>query len=80
MCERTLSDHTGTIRGLCECEGKVVSCSEDCTIKVWNPDGWSLVRTLTGHSESVNCLCVCMGRLVSAGDDGAIKLWSSVTW
>ena len=48
---RTLSDHTGAIRGLCVCNDKVVSCSDDGTIKVWSPGSWTCVRSMDGHGD-----------------------------
>lgn len=81
QCVRTISDHTGAIRSLTVCNNKVVSCSDEGTIKVWTPGSWTCVRSMEGcHDGAVNALISCRGRLASAGDDGTIKLWGASTW
>jgi hypothetical protein len=76
-CVRTLSDHAGSVRGLCVCNGKVVSCSDDGSIMVWSPGTWTCCRSMEGHDGAVNVVVECRGRLASAGDDGVIKLWGT---
>ena len=67
-------------RGLCICNGKVVSCSDDGAIMVWSPGTWTCARSMEGHDGAVNAVVECRGRLASAGDDGVIKLWGIGSW
>ena len=67
-------------RGLCVCNGKVVSCSDDGSIMVWSPGTWTCARSMEGHDGAANAVVECRGRLASAGDDGVIKLWGIGSW
>jgi WD40 repeat protein len=58
---RTLSDHTGSIRGLCICNDKLVSCSDDGVINVWTPGTWTCARTLNHDDGAVNAVVNCRG-------------------
>lgn len=68
------------------CDSRLISGSDDCQIKVWNPKNWTLIRTLKDHNDVINALCECPSSdnsrclLASAGDDGSIKLWNTSTW
>ncbi|CAM9599703.1 unnamed protein product [Discosporangium mesarthrocarpum] len=81
-CDRTLSDHAGTIRcfEILDDSQWLLSGSDDGSIKVWNTETWGLVRTLDDHSDAVNAIEECAGRVASGSDDGTIKLWNTSTW
>jgi predicted NACHT family NTPase len=52
------------------------SISQDCIIKVWNPDTRASHDTLQGHAKPVTALAALSdGRLASGSEDGTIKLW-----
>jgi len=56
---------------------RIVSGSEDNTIKVWDAESAQLALTLRGHSHSVSCVALsCDGkRMVSGSGDKTIKVW-----
>uniref|UniRef100_A0A8B9GPX4 Coronin n=1 Tax=Astyanax mexicanus TaxID=7994 RepID=A0A8B9GPX4_ASTMX len=64
----------------------LASCSEDCTVRIWEiPDGGirrnmtEALMVLTGHSRRVGLIewhPTCSGILYSAGYDGKIILWN----
>jgi WD40 repeat protein len=55
---------------------KLISCSEDKTIRVWNLNSGSCMRTLAGHADSVFCLQTLEnGEIASISFDKTIKLW-----
>ena len=60
---------------------KIVSGSNDKTVKVWKKTGnwWSCEQTLTGHSSHVHCLEAIGDSVVSASVDGVVKLWNLST-
>lgn len=55
---------------------KLISCSEDKTIRVWNLNSGACIRTLAGHADSVFCLqTLDNGEIASISFDKTIKLW-----
>ena len=55
---------------------RLVSGSDDKTIKIWNVEDGTVKRTLTGHTHYVNALKgLDNGDLVSGSEDGTIKIW-----
>jgi len=73
----TLSGHSSTVRALALLpDGRVISGSDDNTLKLWDLKSQSCVATLTGHSGSVNALTLLPdGRVVSSSGDNTLKLW-----
>lgn len=59
----------------------IVSCSKDCTIKIWNLDVdgndnlGSVRRTLEGHHAAVNAVYLHRNLVASASGDCTVKLW-----
>eukprot|EP00744_Colponema_vietnamica_P027050 GILI01040381.1.p1 GENE.GILI01040381.1~~GILI01040381.1.p1 ORF type:complete len:257 (+),score=-2.50 GILI01040381.1:79-771(+) len=57
--------------------GKMVSCSHDCTLKLWNTNSGVCERTLGGRSLEVLCVVLLAdGRVASGSDDTQIKIWN----
>jgi E3 ubiquitin-protein ligase TRAF7 len=56
---------------------KLISGSDDNTIKVWNTDTWACERTLEGHTGTVNSLVRHGDKLISGSADSTIKVWGS---
>ena len=81
-CATTLTGHTNNVYSVCQlADGRIVSGSEDKSIKVWdlssNGGVGSCVLTLTGHTGYVYSVCqLADGRIVSGSDDKSIKVWS----
>lgn len=59
---------------------KIVSCSDDCTIKIWDKTEQTLLTTLEGHTQEVKCLSYYPSPriLASGGHDAAIKIWKPI--
>ena len=74
---RTLSGHGGGVNALALTgDGRVVSGSDDGTVKVWDLNSGHEERTLSGHGGGVNALALTGdGRVVSGSDDGTVKVW-----
>ena len=60
-------------------EGKLISSSDDSTIRVWELETRGLDATLTGHGGRVCALLVHGKRLFSARD-GSMRAWAVGTW
>ncbi|KAI9001629.1 WD40-repeat-containing domain protein [Gaertneriomyces semiglobifer] len=75
---RVMKGHAAPVLDVRFCEidgeGVIVSCSKDCTIKVWNFQG-QLLETLYGHVAAVNAIHLSGRHLVSASGDCTIKVW-----
>jgi WD40 repeat protein len=63
----------------------VATCSDDATIKIWNPSSnWTLIQTYSNHKSYVYGLEWINEDTIASGgayfnDDGTIHLWSIIT-
>ena len=73
--------HSNEIQSICEINGnKLVSCSTDYTIKIWNisQKDLSCIKTLTSHTGSVyKVIPLTQNRFASCSGDKSIKIWNS---
>lgn len=80
---RTLEGHSEAIFmiAITTDNTKIVSGSDDKTIKVWDIDTGELLQTLEGHSARVMSLAVTPDntKIVSGSADNTIKVWQIVT-
>ena len=61
-------------------KSKLISCSVDCKIKIWNLEIFECIKLLEGHSDVVNYLELTLdGNLLSCSVDMTIKLWQTET-
>jgi hypothetical protein len=63
-------------------DGKhIVTASDDCTARVWNPSSGKLEATLEGHLMRVNHAAYSSDgkHIVTASDDGSARVWNSST-
>jgi WD40 repeat protein len=81
--------HTGSVKSVSVYRNRIVSCSTDHTIKIWEPehqqpDTYRCVHTLgvinnenpeLGHTSWVNSVTVYGDRIVSGSNDSTIKIW-----
>jgi WD40 repeat protein len=60
---------------------RIVSASDDSTVKVWDAASGREIATLTGHGDRVNaCAFSADGlRIVSASDDSTVKVWDAAS-
>jgi hypothetical protein len=57
-------------------DGRLISGSQDETLKIWDVASQQCLATFTGHTHVVNCLTVLPdGRLVSGSHDKTLKIW-----
>jgi hypothetical protein len=78
ICEQTLTGHSNDVLCVVQlADGRVVSGSEDKTLKVWNVNTGVCEMTLEGHRDGVSCLIqLADGRVVSGSDDSTLKVWN----
>lgn len=70
-----LVGHASGVLDVCLDTTRIVTCSKDATIKVWDRATGALIRTLVGHRGPVNAIQIRGNLLVSASGDGGAKLW-----
>ncbi|KPA10419.1 hypothetical protein MHK_009379 [Candidatus Magnetomorum sp. HK-1] len=60
---------------------RIVSGSDDNTVKIWNAETGKLIRSLTGHSSSVRSVSFSPDgrRIVSGSSDKTVKIWDAET-
>ncbi|XP_037774868.1 WD repeat-containing protein 5B-like [Penaeus monodon] len=67
--------HTGVIRCLAADPWRIVSASDDKTIKVWDRETLRRLVTLRNHTDGVTCLAFNDHVIVSGSYDKTVKLW-----
>jgi WD40 repeat protein len=81
--EMELEGHTSEVKSVTWSHdgSKILSGSDDDTVKIWDGMTGELLNTLEGHSDSV--LSVAWNhddsKIASASGDGTIKIWDGVT-
>ncbi len=76
---KTLKGHNGAVNCLKVSNDKLklISGSEDKTIKIWSIDTGACLKTLTGHTNNVWSLQLIKSEtLLSSATDGTIKYWN----
>ena len=77
-----LQGHSDVVWTLVGWQGKILSGSEDKSIRVWDADTGAHDATLTGHSSGIQRLATHPGRglLFSASLDGTVRVWALGAW
>ncbi|KAK5954246.1 hypothetical protein OHC33_004819 [Knufia fluminis] len=70
-----LTGHRAGVLDVCIDATRIITCSKDSTIKIWNRFTGSLIKTLSGHRGPVNAVQVRGNLLASASGDTMAKLW-----
>lgn len=75
---KTLTDHKSLINSLFQLfDGRIASCSDDSTIKIFNKETFKCELTLIGHLRGVRCINqLNNSKLISGAGDSSIKIWS----
>ena len=59
-------------------DGRIVSGSDDSTLRVWDSGSGACTLQLTGHTKVVNCVVqLADGRVASGSSDNALRVWDS---
>ena len=80
---RTLTGHSGSVQAVAvTADGtRVMSGSDDNTVKVWNLETGKEQFTLSGHSDWVQAVAVTADgkRVISGSNDNSVKVWNLET-
>ena len=80
LLERVIDGHTGPVTAVAVSPDgtRIVSGSEDRTVRVWNLADGGLERTLEGHTDSVVAVAISPDgtRVVSGGEDRTVRVWN----
>jgi WD40 repeat protein len=79
--EMSLEGHTHSVTCMVAlADGRMVSGSEDATLRVWNAATGECERTLEGHFDNVESLvALADGRVVSGSHDNTLRVWNVAT-
>lgn len=58
---------------------RLLSCSLDMTLKLWNYKTDLVLMTFSGHKKGINAIDVYQNVFYSAGDDQCIRIWQGST-
>ena len=60
----------------------LITCSDDCSIKIWDYQTKSCVSTMEGHEYNVSFATFhpTLPIIISGGEDSTVKVWSSITY
>jgi WD40 repeat protein len=82
-CENTLNGHTGGVNGVAFSQDgrRVVSGSEDNTLRIWNVETGEEEKKLEGHSHYVTSVAFSQDgrRVVSGSEDKTVRIWNVET-
>jgi WD40 repeat protein len=78
---RSLPGHDAAVRAVTCGRGRIVSASEDCTLRVWDTESFECLGVLAGHTQGVLCLSDVFvnaeghAAVASGSKDKSIRVW-----
>lgn len=77
----TLEGHTGQVNSVAIDGNRIVSGSDDGTVRLWNTTTGALEQTLDEAHDNSIVMSVAIGgnRIVSGGQDETVKVWNATT-
>ena len=82
-CLKTLEGHSDGVASVAYSPDgtKIISGSDDYTIKIWDANTGQCLKTLEGHSLFVNSVAYSPDgtKIISGSDDNTIKIWDANT-
>lgn len=80
---KSLIGHADSVRAIAfTTNGKyIASCSNDCTVRLWQVETGQLVNLFKGHKERVKCLQISQDnkQIISGSADSTLKIWDIET-
>ncbi len=71
--------HTRGVTSVCVTNDKIISGSEDGTVRVWDILTGKQIAICEGHAGAVASVCVSNDKIISGSSDGTIRIWDILT-
>ena len=75
--------HSDWVRSICITKDdlRLVSCSNDKTIRIWDVHSTECIQTLRGHTDGVRSVCISEdgSQIISGSEDMTVRLWDLQT-
>jgi len=75
----TLKGHIKPVTCVFAYNNRIISGSDDCTIRVWDLNSDKCYHILQGHTSPITCLFVTEEYIVSGSYDKTIRIWNTDT-
>ncbi len=79
VCLKTLEGHSNLVTSVSYSPDgtKIISGSDDKTIKIWDANKGEHLQTLRGHADFVNSVAYSPDgtKIISGSDDATVKIW-----
>jgi WD40 repeat protein len=72
---QTLNGHSDSVWSVCTSGDKIISGSDEKTLRVWDMNPGKCLCTLNGHTEIISSVCISGDKIISGSWDKTLRIW-----